>query len=53
MCDLNLDLIRAAHAEDAREYRYTKASPQHLHRHWLLKYIEKLEDKKRDKQRVE
>jgi hypothetical protein len=41
MCDLSLDTIIQAHAEDQEAYKYNNTSPQHLHRHWLLKFIEK------------
>ena len=44
MSDLTLDIIKAAHAEDIEAYKRTKASPQHLHRNWLLRYIENQEE---------
>ena len=32
MIDLNLNIIKKAHADDIQAYKHTKASPQHLHR---------------------
>ena len=42
MIDLNLNIIKKAHADDIQAYKHTKASPQHLHRHWLLLRIEEM-----------
>ena len=44
MVDLNLDVIRQAHAEDIKNYHLTsRPPPQHMHRHWLLAHVAKLE----------
>jgi hypothetical protein len=44
MTDLNLDVIKQAHAEDIKNYHLTsRPPPQHMHRHWLLTHVAKLE----------
>ena len=42
MIDLNFDFIKKAHADDIDAYKHTKASPQHLQRHWLLMRIDQM-----------
>ena len=45
MANLNLDIIKKAHEDDIAAYknaRHTRPSPQHLHRHWLLKKLSEL-----------
>jgi len=42
MADLNLTVIKKQHADDIDAYKHTKASPQHLQRHWLLMHIDKM-----------
>ena len=45
MVDLNLDVIKQAHAEDIKNYHLrSRPPPQHLHRHWLLAHVAKLEE---------
>ena len=42
MTDLNLTVIKKQQADDIDAYKHTKASPQHLQRHWLLMHIDKM-----------
>ena len=42
MIDFNLGIIKKAHADDIDAYKRTKASPQHLQRHWLLMRIDEM-----------
>ena len=42
MIDFNLGIIKKAHADDINAYKRTKASPQHLQRHWLLLRINEM-----------
>lgn len=39
MVDLNIEVIKQAHADDVAAYRRMRnaSPPQHMHRHWLLR----------------
>ena len=55
LTNLDLEIIRKAHEEDNVRYRRIKLSPppQHQHRHWLLKYIDQLEEQKNDETKAD
>ena len=49
MADLNLDVIKQAHAEDIKNYHLrSRPPPQHMHRHWLLAHVAKLEAQQKE-----